>query len=134
LKLSAEPESSRLQALVARGIGLRRHEGFGHLQATPTLAMTPKQQAAVVAEAQERARNRAAKAEQMAISYASLRSYPEVLSLVKSAVGDPAAASAAREAATNSGDQFGALPRQVDRLLGLSQEEMQQVIKALEAT
>ncbi len=103
--------------MVRRGLGLRRHEGFGHLTGSPTLELTPVEEAArAVAAARER--------EQQERSVASLRSDAELVAELRRWMdGDAdawsrAQALAARDRLQLRGRQltaFAALPRDVAR-------------------
>lgn len=128
VELDGEPSAEALDRLQRRGIGLRRHEGFGHLR---TAESSPEQAAsAQVYEVSPELRQEV-KEKKEATSYFSFRGFPEVIPLLRAAVIDPTKAEQARKEVAELND-IAATVVKVDRLLALDPRRALAILDVVE--
>lgn len=116
VRCDGEVPDDALAALARRGLGLRRHEGFGHLSGQPVLRRSRAEK--------EEERNAWAR---LVTSMASLRLNPALHSDIRAHLaGDAKAESRARAHAAS--DRFGLAEPQLDRLLKLPSETIVKIL------
>lgn len=117
------PDRAKVVALFEHGVGIRRHEGFGHLTGATRLALTAR---AIAARTERRA-----KASTLLTGVAE---HPDIAqAIVDHVAGDTQAAERARQLAAAIPDSLGVARGRVRRLLELPVDDIRAAMKEMQA-